>query len=189
MTDPTLFLLAVLTLLGTPGPTNTLLATSGAGVGVRASLPLLAGELAGYIIAIATVRLVLGPIIVAWPPVGTVLKLAVILYLVWIALSMWRQDSGLKGAAAIPVSSVFLTTLLNPKALVFALSVIPEQHPALIGYLAVFAVAVPLVGLGWIVIGRAVGAAAGAERTGAVRKVASLALVGFAGLIAASVLG
>ncbi|MFY8031875.1 MAG: hypothetical protein ACOVO5_08585 [Devosia sp.] len=47
MTDPLLFLAAVLTLLGTPGPTNTLLATAGATAGVRRSLPRLLGVLGG----------------------------------------------------------------------------------------------------------------------------------------------
>ena len=41
MTDPFAFALAVLALLGTPGPTNTLLATAGAAAGWRRSLRLL----------------------------------------------------------------------------------------------------------------------------------------------------
>ena len=81
MTDPILFILAVLTLLGTPGPTNTLLATSGATVGVKWSLMLLAGELSGYLIAILAIRIVLGPIIHAYPLVGIALKIAVVAYL------------------------------------------------------------------------------------------------------------
>ena len=190
MTDPVLFLLAVLTLLGTPGPTNTLLATSGAALGVRGSLPLLAAELAGYLIAIAVIRIVLGPVIEAWPAVGVALKVAVVLYLIWIAVRIWGHGNSPAGAAsAISLRSVFLTTLLNPKALIFALSVIPQQHPVAIAYLAGFIVAVPAVGLGWILIGRAVGLATGAERAGTLRKVASIALVGFAGVVAASVLG
>jgi threonine/homoserine/homoserine lactone efflux protein len=40
MTDLWLFLLAVLTVLATPGPTNTLLATAGATAGFRASAAL-----------------------------------------------------------------------------------------------------------------------------------------------------
>ena len=57
MNEPLLFLAAVLTLLGTPGPTNTLLATSGAVAGLRRSLALLVAELAGYLLAIATIRM------------------------------------------------------------------------------------------------------------------------------------
>ena len=69
------------------------------------------------------------------------------------------------------------------------LSIIPAEHPALWAYVAAFAIAVPVVGLCWILLGRAVGAAAGERHVGIVRKIASVALVGFAGVIAVSVLG
>ncbi|HZF76664.1 MAG TPA: lysine transporter LysE, partial [Acetobacteraceae bacterium] len=63
MQDPVLFALAVLFILGTPGPTNTLLATSGATAGFRRSLILLPAEAAGYGISILTLGLVLGPVV------------------------------------------------------------------------------------------------------------------------------
>lgn len=189
MTDPILFILAVLTLLGTPGPTNTLLATSGAVAGVRRSLPLLVGELGGYLIAVAAIRIVLGPVIHAYPMVAVGLKMAVVIYLGWIALRLWRQDAALTGTQTVGLRSVFVTTLLNPKALIFALSIIPAGHPALVWFFAAFAAAVPSVGLAWILVGRAIGAASGEKNAGIVRRVASVALVGFAGVIAASVLG
>ena len=190
MTDPLLFILAVLTVLGTPGPTNTLLATSGATVGVGRSLPLLGGELAGYLIAIATIRLLLGPVIHAYPLVGVGLKLAVAVYLGWVAIRLWRRDTALTGeASAVSISSVFITTLLNPKALIFALTFIPAEHPQLLWFFVAFAVTVPSVGFGWILIGRAIGAASGEKHAGVVQRIASVALVGFAGWIAASTLG
>lgn len=189
MTDPILFIFAVLTLLGTPGPTNTLLATSGAMAGVRRSLPLLGGELAGYLIAVAAIRIVLGPVIHAYPLIGIGLKIAVVLYLGWVAIRLWRQNEALAGAQTVGVRSVFITTLLNPKALIFALSIIPAEHPALVWFIVAFAVAVPSVGFAWIMVGRAIGAASGEKNAGIVRRVASVALVGFAGVIAASVLG
>lgn len=189
MTDPILFILAVLTILGTPGPTNTLLATSGAAVGVKRSLPLLAGELAGYLIAVATIRLVLGPVIHAFPLVGIALKIAVVLYLGWVAFRLWTHDASLTEAQTVGWQSVFVTTLLNPKALIFALSVIPAEHPQLAWFFVAFALAVPSVGFCWILVGRAIGAASGEKNAGVVRRIASVALVGFAGLIAASVLG
>lgn len=190
MTDPILFLVAVLALLGAPGPTNTLLATSGAMVGVKRSLPLLGAALGAYLIAIATIRVVLGPVIAAYPVVGIGLKVAVAAYLVWIAIQLWRQGGPLTGAAnRVRFRSVFIATLLNPKAVIVALSVLPQVHPALWSYVLAFALLAPTTGLGWIMIGRAIGLAAGERHTGTVRKVASVALVGFAGVIAASVLG
>jgi threonine/homoserine/homoserine lactone efflux protein len=189
MTDPILFILAVLTLLGTPGPTNTLLATSGATVGVKWSLMLLAGELSGYLIAILAIRIVLGPIIHAYPLVGIALKIAVVAYLAWVALRLWQQDASLTGAGTVDAKAVFVTTLLNPKAIIFALSIFPAEHPALAWFFVAFAVAVPSIGLCWILVGRAIGAASGEQHAGLVRRIASVALLGFAGLIAASVFG
>lgn len=189
MTDPWLFILALVTILGTPGPTNTLLASSGAAVGIRRSLPLLAGELGGYLLAVAAVRLVLAPVIAAQPLVGIGLKVAVAAYLVWIAVRLWMRASQLTGDGdGVTVANVFTTTLLNPKSIIFALGVIPPA-PGAEWYLAAFAVTVPVVGFGWIIVGRMIDAATGSRRRPLVQRAASVVLMGFAGLIAASVFG
>jgi threonine/homoserine/homoserine lactone efflux protein len=190
MSDPLLFILAVLMLLGTPGPTNTLLATSGAVAGVRRSLLLLAGELSGYLVAIAAIRIVLGPVFAAYLLIGSALKVAVAVYLGWIAIKLWLRGARLSGpASAVSLRNVFLTTLLNPKALIFALTIIPVAHPALPWFIAAFAVSVVCVGFCWILIGRAIGATAGERHAGLVPRIASVALAGFAGLIFASAFG
>ena len=62
MTEPLAFILAVLGLLATPGPTNTLLAASGAAVGLRRSLHLIPAEVSGYLCSILALALVLGPV-------------------------------------------------------------------------------------------------------------------------------
>lgn len=190
MTDPLLYMLAVLTLLGTPGPTNTLLATAGALAGVRKSLILLIAELSGYFVAIATIRIVLGPVFAAYPLIGVALKVAVAVYLGWIAAKLWLRGARLSGpTSAVTLPNIFLTTLLNPKALIFALTIIPAQHPALVWFIAAYAVLVVGVGFCWILIGRAIGAAAGERHAGLVPRVASVALVGFAGIMLASAFG
>jgi threonine/homoserine/homoserine lactone efflux protein len=182
MTDPLLFMLAVLTILGTPGPTNTLLATGGAVSGVLRSLPLLLGELTGYLIAIAVIRMVLGPVIAAYPLIGSALKVAVALYLSWIAVRLWLRGSDLTTPARVTLPMVFVTTLLNPKAIIFALSVLPAAHPQLGWYVVAFSVSVVAAGFSWILVGRAIGATAG-KHARIVPRIASLALGGFAGLI------
>ena len=190
MTDPLLYVLAVLTILGTPGPTNTLLATSGAMVGLRRSLPLLIGELGGYLLAIAVIRVILGPVVAAYPQVAIALKLAVAAYLAWIAVRLWLRGARLtESGRPVTVLSVFVTTLLNPKALVFAISVIPAADPQLHWYFAAFTAMVPGAGFAWIVIGTLIGTTTGERHAGLVPRIASVALAGFAGVLVASVFG
>lgn len=189
MIDPAIFIFAVLSLLAAPGPTNVLLATAGAIAGVRASLLLLAAALGGYLIAVAVLRLALGPVVEAAPLVGVGLKVAVALYLLWIAVALWRRSAALTGDGAVTMRAVFVTTLLNPKSLVFAFGIIPAAHPLLWAFLAAFAAAIPAVGLGWVLIGRAIGAASGQRHSGVVRKVASVTLLGFAALLVGSTFG
>jgi threonine/homoserine/homoserine lactone efflux protein len=62
--------------------------------------------------------------------------------------------------AAVGAREVFVTTLLNPKALVFAVAVIPFGRPDVGLYLAAFAASVSLTGVGWLTIGAGAGRAA-----------------------------
>ena len=83
---------------------------------------------------------------------------------------------------AVTFTNVFLTTLLNPKALIFSLTVIPWAANTLAWYFVGFAATVIAAGGGWIVVGNILRGATG-SRAGVIPKVASVVLVGFAGLI------
>jgi len=183
MIDVLTFLLGTLALLATPGPTNTLLATSGAVSGLRRSLPLLCGELAGYLVAIAVLHAVVGPVVAALPLFGIALRIAVCLYLVHLALAFWRQQAAsFDTARAITPARVFGTTLLNPKAVIFAFTLLPftpavtlaERMP----WLVVLSLLIVTVGAAWIALGaslqRGTGGAAGQAF---VYKVAAVALM------------
>jgi threonine/homoserine/homoserine lactone efflux protein len=88
MTEPIAFILAVLGLLATPGPTNTLLAASGAAVGVRRSLHLIPAEVSGYLCSILALALLLGPIAQNWPLFGSALRVCCGM---WLAFLAWRH--------------------------------------------------------------------------------------------------
>jgi threonine/homoserine/homoserine lactone efflux protein len=187
MSDPLVFVLAVLTVLGTPGPTNTLLAISGAMVGVQRSLVLLAGELSGYLLAIMLIRLALGPVLAAYPGLAVVLKIIVATYLSWVAIRLWLCGAELgETRRVVSTYSVFVTTAFNPKALIFAFGIIPTDHPAIAWYIGAFAAMIVGVGFCWIVVGSAIKASAGERHGMIVPRVASVALVGFACLMVVS---
>ncbi|WP_149538009.1 LysE family translocator [Siccirubricoccus phaeus] len=189
MEDPILFTLAVLTVLGTPGPTNTLLATSGATVGLRRSLPLMLGEAAGYTISILTLGLLLGPAMAAAPLLAAALRVAVGLYLLLLALRLWRHGGAVLATGAVVMPrQVFVTTLLNPKAIVFALGILPfGAGPAvwplyMLGFLPLLAT----VAMAWIIVGTVLGSAAGRRGWGgAVPRLGAAAIGGFAVLLLA----
>ena len=184
MNNPLLFMLAVVTVLGTPGPTNTLLATSGAITGIRASLSLLAGELAGYLVAITAYRIALEPMLSVWPLSDVALKIGAATYLIWMAARLWFRGPLLdRSGTFVTLPNLFVTTLLNPKALIFSAIILPKTDPHLFLYFIAFSASVIAVGLCWIIAGRAIGVAAGAGYGVLLPRVAATALVGFASII------
>lgn len=183
MTDPILFFLAVATILATPGPTNTLMATSGATTGISRSLVLLVAEVAGYLVAVAAIHFLIAQIVETYPALGVALKVAVALYLVWLAIKLWRRPVVIAaGVKSVSFVNVLVTTLLNPKALIFALSILPWESPALGWYIGAFAATVVAAGGGWIVLGSVLRGVTG-RRAGYIPRIASVVPVGFAGLI------
>jgi threonine/homoserine/homoserine lactone efflux protein len=188
MDDPVLFTLAVLAVLGTPGPTNTLLATAGATGGVRRSLPLVPAEAAGYSISILALGLVLGPAVTSAPALAGALRAAVGAYLLLLAVRLWRGGrAALATGALVTPGQVFLTTLLNPKAIVFALGIVPFGAPRVWPYLLGFLLLLVSVAAGWIAAGAALGVAAGGRGWGGVvPRVGAAAVGAFAVLLMAA---
>jgi threonine/homoserine/homoserine lactone efflux protein len=187
VTDPWLFSVAVLVVLATPGPTNTLLLTSGATIGVYRSLPLLVAELAGYNISISVIGLVIGPVISAAPSVQIVLRVGAGIYLLTIAAKLWRAT--LRGSdSAVSFRDVFITTLLNPKALLFALLIIPVTDPNGVVFLVRFSAILIFVGSAWIVIGAIAGRMIRREWSLLIPKIAAMSLSVFASVLIGSAL-
>lgn len=153
MTDPVTFALAVIALLATPGPTNTLLFTAGAMDGAR-SLRLIPAEIAGYFIAILTIGFLIAPVASQVPTLGAALRILAICYLAAVAFRLWRNAPHLTiHGRLVQLHHVFTTTLLNPKALLFAFGIIPLSDPDVHVYLLAFCALTAVVATVWICIG------------------------------------
>jgi threonine/homoserine/homoserine lactone efflux protein len=187
MKNPVFFALAVLAVLGTPGPTNTLLATAGATAGLQRSLLLIPAEAAGYTISILTLGLALGPAVEGVPLLAGALRAAVGAYLLLLALRLWRRrGSPLATGAVVTPNLVFVTTLLNPKAIVFALGIVPfGAGPGVWPpYMLEFLLLLASVSAAWIAVGAMLGGAASRRGWGkAVPQVGAAAVGGFAVLL------
>lgn len=123
-----LFIVWVLSILFTPGPTNTLLASSGVQVGVRASFVLIPAEAFGYLIAISAWGFVMAKIALHIPLLPAILKLFSAAYMLYLASKLWRSAHlahDLSSNRIYPYE-LFFATLLNPKALLFASAVFPN---------------------------------------------------------------
>lgn len=187
------FAAAAISLLAVPGPTNTLLATSGASVGWSRSLHLLAADLCGYMLSIALLRALLGPLMIAMPMVGTTLRIAVAIYLVYLAALLWRHGTRELGdRAPVTFPRVLITTLLNPKAIIFASALLPLEINGLdlMPWLVVLAVLIATIGASWIAIGASLGRGlAGVGRGDLVYRLGAIAQVILAGMIGGHSLG
>ncbi|RPE30745.1 threonine/homoserine/homoserine lactone efflux protein [Acinetobacter sp. BIGb0102] len=123
-----LFIGLIITILLTPGPTNTLLASSGIQVGVKHSLKLIPSEVLGYLIAITTWGFLLESVshLVPWLP--PLLKLFSAVFIIYLAVKLWLTSTKEidLNQPLITSKALFVATLLNPKALLFASAVFPH---------------------------------------------------------------
>jgi threonine/homoserine/homoserine lactone efflux protein len=144
---------ALLALLATPGPTNTLLALAGAQA-VRRPLLLPLVELAAYMTTVVPLSIWGQNWLEATPRLRLILTLAAAVWVAVLAVRMWRHATRAEaqGAPGVTALQVGVTTLLNPKALVFGLVLIPSG-PDVVAGLWLFAALVIVVSLAWLWLG------------------------------------
>lgn len=176
------FCLATLVVLITPGPTNTLLATSGATGGIRRSLTLIPAEITGYLITINVLCLGIGPLLHSSAYLEAALRLGCGAYILFIASKLWgERASDLQSNEPIGWSRVLATTLLNPKGFIFAFVIIPylrdNRVMDALPYLAALSIMVCAVALCWISAGALLRARLQLPTDGAiVRRTSAIAL-------------
>lgn len=153
------FIGLVITILLTPGPTNTLLASSGIQVGLRQSLLLIPAEAVGYIIAITAWGMLIGKVSATFPLLPTFLKLLSAAYIIFLAIKLWRtanQDVVLNQPTIRP-KELLCATLLNPKALLFASAIFPaaawKSQDIYMAHMATFVALILPIALCWISVG------------------------------------
>lgn len=109
-----------------PGPSNLILLASGVNFGFRRSLPLVFGINLGFLSMLLLVGLGLGPFLQANPMLYLALKIACILYVLWLAWKVaWSdpRDAFDKEAGGTQITFVQAALLqwVNPKAWAVAL--------------------------------------------------------------------
>ena len=147
-------IIALTVLLLTPGPTNTLMALAGAERGLGHAAGLIPLELAAYLCVAVPLAVAGAGLLTAVPGLLAAVTAVAAGWVLWLAIRMWRcpvaqQD----GPATVTPFRVFLTTLLNPKALIIGLVLLPG--PSLPLRTAVFAALVCGAALTWIGLGAA----------------------------------
>ena len=153
------FIGLVITILLTPGPTNTLLATSGIQVGIRKSLRLIPAEAFGYLISITAWGFLIGKVSVHLPLLPTILKLFSASYIIYLAIKLWRTaDAEVSfNQPTIRARELFLATLLNPKALLFASAIFPTiawtKLDYYLSHMSLFLVLIVPIAFFWTFIG------------------------------------
>lgn len=182
------FTFAILLLLCTPGPTNTLMALGGYARGWLRGLPLIGGELGGYLIVVVPVATLAAPFFEAYPQASVWAKLIAGAWVLYLGYRLWTSEKQAKDAAEISVRQVFVTTVLNPKALIIALVIMPHGGlTELAPWLALFAGLVLLAANGWIAFGSLMRRTERFEvKPIVVRRIAAACLVLFAMILASA---
>lgn len=123
------FLAFAVVMSGTPGPNVMLVMTSGVNHGFRATIPHMLGVTIGFSAMLLAVGFGLGQVFTAVPQLYTVLKVASIVYLLWLAWKIMNAKPAAPGggeAATRPMTFLQGAAFqwVNPKAWAICLSVV-----------------------------------------------------------------
>ena len=112
------------------------------------------------------------------------MRLLIGAYLFFLAFRLWRKGSSSKNTAReVGARDAFVTTLLNPKAVVIA-ALTPLSRPEVWIALAGFVAIAGATAASWMAIGAAMGGAArSGGRASLIPRIGSAVVVIFAGLI------
>lgn len=191
MISATAFASAIVILLAVPGPTNSLLFLSGAERGFRPSLKLLFGEAAGYLSVVVPLATAAGPFFGSHPVAAASLKMVAAAWIAFLAFKLWNRPASARGTSSVSVKGIFITTLLNPKALVIGLTIMPSGSLAeILPWIGLFMVMLAGIAIGWIAAGAVASQAASSSFDPArtLSRLAAALLVGFSMLMTTSAL-
>ncbi|MEM9250374.1 MAG: LysE family translocator [Pseudomonadota bacterium] len=131
----TLYVLTVLALMSTPGPSQLLMLSNSGVHGFRRSLATAAGDLSANAAQMLAAGLGLAALLAASATALSAIKWAGVAYLVWLGLRMIRR-AGVSGGGATAQRARaslkalwmqgFLTSAANPKAVVFFAALFPQ---------------------------------------------------------------
>jgi threonine/homoserine/homoserine lactone efflux protein len=169
-------------LLFVPGPTNTLLAARGALLGIPSALGGVLAETFGYALTITALRLFLEPITAHVPAIQVFVKVFCASYLIVVAYQLWMGEQ--KGDRnSVSCGRIFVTTMINPKAFLFAFVILPKPTTDILRLNVVHGlilVAIMMVaGAIWTTIGALASTVAPSKAPLAIGRAASLVLVSF----------
>ncbi len=175
--------LALLALLLTPGPTNTLVLVAGSEGGWARVARLIPVELAAYISVIVPLALLSERLAGPMAAVRPVVAVAAGLWVLYLAVRLWRPDTAMAGVGTVTARRLAVTTALNPKGLIMGVVLLPAAG-ATAGSFALLAVSIAVVALLWggmgVMLPRAGRAAPG---IGVLRRAASVWLMGLSVLL------
>lgn len=175
--------LALLALLMTPGPTNTLMLLAGREGGVARVARLVPVELGAYLSVIVPIAVMASSLSGQFAALRPVVAIAAGLWVLYLAIRLWRPDRAMVGTMTVTARRLAVTTALNPKGIIMGAVLVPATGvtPASLGLVAGAIAAVALIwGGAGALLPRAGRAAPG---VGLLRRAASIWLMGLSMLL------
>lgn len=128
-----LYAILVLGIVALPGMDMAFVLASSLADGARAGFAAVAGMVVGGFVHVLASALGIGLLLQAWPALFNALLAAGGLYVAWMGWQLWRGAGALGGVQAgpsRPLPATFgravATCLMNPKAYLFCLAVVPQ---------------------------------------------------------------
>lgn len=144
--------LALMVLLLTPGPTNTLMLLAGAERGILRALVLIPVELVAYLAVIVPLALLSQALAEQMAAIRPVVAVAAGAWVLYLACAMWRTAPQPNAGAMVTAQRLAVTTFLNPKGLIMGLVLLPAAGTAGTAF-ALLALCIVAVAAFWALLG------------------------------------